>query len=420
MQSRIPPGLRQQPNGPVWAKSDGSTVWDTTGRSYLDLSGGFGVAAVGHSRPEVAAAVERQSRQLSYAMTGIFPHATEEPALSRIAELTGFAESGAVLMTTSGSEAIDVSLRVAALASGRSRFLAFENGYHGQTLGTVGVNGQEAFRRPFANVVGQRCDFVSFTTEEDDDALAETALRQVREQLESREVAAVLIEPMQNIAGYRVAHPQFLRGLRELCDTYNSLLIIDEVFTGFGRTGTWSMANEMGVRADLLCVGKAMTGGLPAGACVAEMDLLDVLSSSATVPLHSPTYLAVPSHLAGVEAAIGLLSDEGLLERARWIDEAFRERLLNSQPFADLGLSIRGRGAALAIEFATASLPAPLDAFMSRLQKALLDRGLIALRSGFPAGSTLALSPPLVLTGAELDEAAERLVNALEDVKATP
>jgi 4-aminobutyrate aminotransferase-like enzyme len=410
---RIPTQLRQQPRGPVWTKSAGSTVWDKDGRAYLDMSAGFGVSAVGHSRREVIDAVHEQGRHLAHAMTTVFPHSAEEPALSAVAEKTGFDENGAVLLTSSGSDAVDVALRVAVLATGRRRLLAFDGGYHGYTFGALAATGQRAFREPFDDVIGLACTFVDFVSDEDAEEQVALVERQIRAELERGDVAALVLEPMQNIAGYRTLSTALLRELPDLCHANGALLIFDEVFTGFGRTGAWTLAQEFDVQPDLICVGKACTGGFPAGACVGDLRLLEVLGSLHMVPLHSPTFFVSPLAAAAVTATIQILRDEGLVSRARWIGEILRRELARARSFDALELRFHGRGAAQALTFEPRRVPGDFDSFMERLNAQLLAEGVIALRSGFPTGETLAFSPALTITEQEIARAAEALDRAL-------
>jgi acetylornithine/succinyldiaminopimelate/putrescine aminotransferase len=409
-QSRIPAGLRQQADGPRWSRSRGSIIWDDKNDRYLDMSGGFGVAAIGHSRPELAIALQRQADTLVYAMTGVFPHAYEEPTHRKIAELTGFGDSGSVIITTSGTEAVDLALRVALRITGRPRMLAFGGGYHGQTLGTLGVIGQDAFRLPFRASIGFDTDFFAFPGLANA-ACAET-LDAVKACLSVRRTAAVIIEPMQNIAGFQPIDQAAFVALRQLCTQYGTILICDEIFTGFGRTGAWSLTRALGVRPDLLCVGKAMTGGVPAGACVSEPSLLRGLDGPGKVPLHAPTFFATPLITAGVGTTINILESEGLVHRARYIGERLTVELGSS--LADLGAIARGVGAAVALDFSHLE-QRNLDQFMNAFGKALLHHRIIALRSGFPRGSTIALSPPLVMTDNELDEAVIGIVAAARE-----
>ncbi len=406
----FPLSLRQCPSGPTWRSASGAIVYATDGSNYLDLTAGYGVAAVGHGHPKVVQAVCEQAARMCHAMTGIYPQETEATAYASIRNALGRAATTAVIITTSGSEAVDLGLRIALAHTGRRRLLAYQNGYHGQALGVVGITGQRALREPFEHPYGAHVHLAAYPGP----SPLGVDIDDVTSELATRAYAAVVIEPVQNLAGYRPAPAEYLRALHRCCLDTDTLLIFDEVFTGFGRTAAWSVAQAIDVAPDVLCVGKAMTGGFPAGACVVDAHLARALATPAGVPLHAPTFLASPLACAAITSTIGVLSTDDLIQRAEWVGARLEQGILAMRAVADRGITIRRRGAAIAVDFSTCGLSEPANAAAS-LSERLLARGVIALQSGFPAGDTVSLSPSFALSDAEIDRGLTAIENACDE-----
>jgi 4-aminobutyrate aminotransferase-like enzyme len=210
----------------------------------------------------------------------------------------------------------------------------------------------------------------------------------------------------------------FMVGLRHLCDTYDVLLIVDEIFSGFGRTGAWLACDHAKVIPDIVCVGKGMTGGLPAAACVADKTVMDDLVGSGGIPLHGSTFMANPLACAAILATIDVIASESLLVRAEEIGRGLTESFLElMEHYAFIG-DVRGLGAAVAIDFVTnRATKEPAPTIAKYVSAALLQRGVTALWSGMPFGNVVTFSPPLVIDANQLEYVVGAVAGALRDTR---
>jgi len=349
---------------PVWQRAAGSHVWDADGRRYLDLSSGFGVAAVGHANPRVVEAVRAQAGKLLHGLGDLHPTAVRIRLAERLASVAPFGLTRA-LWSLTGAGAVELALKTALLATGRHEVIAFRGGYHGTSLGALGVCGWPLFRRPFEAWL-PAVDLVEWGGVP---AFGES-------------VACVVVEPMQGRGGIVPPPDGWLQTLRYECDRWDVLLVVDEVFTGLGRTGSMWMSEAEGVRPDLLVCGKALGGGLPLAAVLGTPELMDrAWAGHGEVAIDTHTHLGSPLSCAAALAVLDVLEDERLPERAARLGERVRDALPG----------VRGRGLGLGL---------PCDAV--RACGRLLELGVIAVPAGMEA-EVLELSPPLTISEEDLD-----------------
>jgi 4-aminobutyrate aminotransferase-like enzyme len=375
----------------VWANASGALVTDVDDNRYIDLTAAFGVANVGHTNPRVAAAVAAQAHTLVQAMGDVHPSAVKARLLERLAAIAP-GDLQKTYLTTGGAEAVEFALKTALLATGKSRFLAFEGAYHGLSVGTLGVNGIPKFRLPFAALNAARTTFLPFPAA---DADRTTAVAGVREELDrDSEIAAVVIEPIQGRGGVIVPPSGYLAALRALCDERGVVLIFDEIYTGFARTGTLFACEREAVVPDLLCVGKALGGGVPIGAAIGRPAVVDAWPKSDGEALHTATFLGNP--LAAAAALATLDEIERLDLVARVYDRAARFARMLDERFARSPhvAAIRGIGYLWALEFHSAAVA-------NRVVVEALARGVIVLQSG-PTGTSITFAPPLVIDDDQL------------------
>ncbi len=361
----------------VWDRALGANVWDVDGNRLVDLTAGFGVAAVGHRHPRVVAAGQEQLARLPHAMGDAFPDPRRIELLERLAELTGLDHG---ILGSSGSDAVEAALKTARVASGLDGVLAFSAGYHGLSYGALGVLGykREAFAGPFSGQLGEHLSLAPFGGP-----------------LPSLQgIGAVLVEPIQGRGGVRVPPPGWLSRLREACDQAGAVLIFDEIYTGFGRTGGLFAFQHEGVVPDLLCLGKGMASGSPISACMGRAEVMQAWGASQGEALHTQTFLGHPVGCAMALASIQVLLDEDLVERSRTLGAWLAQELAAFGP-------VRGRGLLLGLE-----LPDTL-----RASRELLQRGYIALPAGQQA-EVLCLTPPLTISEPQL----QGLIDALAEL----
>ena len=367
------------PDFPVfWEEAKGCLVTDVDGNRFLDVTAAFGVASVGHSHPRVVAAVRAQAEKLLHGMGDVHPSEVKVRLCERVAELVPLPHPQ-VILGQNGGDAVEAALKTAMLATGRPGVLAFEGGYHGLTYGALDVTARADFRTPFQPQLGGFTRHLPYGC----------PLEHVRAHLTDHTPGAVLAEPIQGRGGIVVPPPGWLRGLREVCSETNTLLILDEIFTGWGRTGDWFACDHEKVIPDILCVGKAMGGGLPISACVASTDLMASWGESTGEALHTSTFLGNPVACAAALAALDVLEEEDLPGRALQRGAVFAGGLhaLQSE-FPEQIAGVRGRGLMLGLEFVSPSLALPLV-------PVALRAGLILLPAG--DGRVLEFVPPLVI-----------------------
>ena len=372
------------PEPPIfWERAAAANVWDVDGNRFVDLGAGFGVAAAGHAHPRIAAAVARQAETLLHAMGDVHPAAVKVELLERLAALFPGGGPARAVLGSSGSDAVEAALETAALATGRAGVVAFEGAYHGLSLGALDATWRPEFRAPFAARLPGATVFARFGDVEDVSRAARAA---------RQPIGAVLVEPIQGRGGERIPPDGFLAALRALCDREGWLLIADEVYTGLGRTGrTWAVDHE-GVVPDLLCVGKALAGGMPISACVGRAEVMDAWPVSTGESLHTQTFLGHPPGCAAALAALEVLEEEKLAARAAEVGARalahLRAKL--APALADGRVrDVRGRGLLLGVECNGG--PRALTTCTEALR-----RGVIAIPSG-DGGEVISVTPPLAI-----------------------
>ncbi|HJW13053.1 MAG TPA: aminotransferase class III-fold pyridoxal phosphate-dependent enzyme [Thermoanaerobaculia bacterium] len=361
------------------ARGEGSTVWDTAGKSYLDLYGGHAVAATGHCHPEVVRAIREQAGKLLF-----YSNVVALPLRARAAEAIAAqapAPLSKVFFVNSGTEANENAMRLARRATGRTEVLSFGGGFHGRTADAISAAGLAKYRELGApNVPGHR--IVPFG----DLPAADAALDET--------VAAVLIEPIQSLAGVITAEASYFQGLRRLCDERGAKLIYDEVQTGFGRTGTFFFAGRHGVVPDLVCLAKGIGSGFPMGAVLVS----DEVAAPVKPEDYGTTFGGGPLACAAAEATVHVIEEEGLLANVRAGSQRLREGLSRLAAVRE----VRGEGFLLGVA---------LDRPGKPVRGALLERGFLVGGSDLP--DVLRLLPPLVLTAEEIDRFLEAMRKVL-------
>jgi 4-aminobutyrate aminotransferase-like enzyme len=398
----------------VWKRARGAHVWDAEGRRYLDLTAAFGVAAAGHANPAVVRAGQRQMAELLHAMGDVHPHAGKAGLareLSRITFERWPASKGAVataktIFCNSGFEAVEAALKTALLATGRSGVIAFQRAYHGLGYGALNATARGFFRDPFLSQLGRFGHFVPFPTRPDE---VERAAESIRQAFRRHPAGALLIEPVQGRGGINVPPPAFLPLVRRLCDEASALLIADEIYTGFGRTGRWFACEHSGVVPDVICLGKAMTGGFPLSACVGRADIMNAAWPASTgEALHTSTFLGHPVGCAMALAQIREIRRRRLVHRSarlgRWL---LQELATIGGSSVRVRAAARGLGLMAGLELRTRE-GRPATALALHLIKALLARGFILLPEGEDA-NVISLSPPLTIREPDLRRAVATL-----------
>jgi 4-aminobutyrate aminotransferase-like enzyme len=400
----------------VWDRVRGTQVWDAEGKKYLDLTAAFGVAAAGHANPRVVKAGQRQLARLPHAMGDVHPHALKAQLARELSRLTferwpGPRATGKVIFCNSGFEAVEAALKTALLATGRRGIIAFEGGYHGLGYGALNATHRGHFRDRFLRQLGGFSQFVPFPATLAD--LNRTA-QAIRIAAGREKIGAILVEPVQARGGIRVPPPEFLPLLQRICHEQGALLILDEIYTGFGRTGKWFACEHAGVTPDLICLGKALTGGFPLSACVGRADLMDrAWPESDGEAIHTSTFLGHPVGCAMALAQIEEIRGQKLVEQSAKCGRILMTALQKlGVQIGDLTLEARGMGLMAGLELRQAD-GAPATAASLALIKTLLHQGFILLPEGAHA-NVIGFTPPLTISAKELKRTVRALEKALQ------
>ena len=377
----------------AWAEAHGALVTDVDGNRYIDLTAAFGVAAVGHTNANVRDAVVAQAHRLLHGMGDVHPADVKARLLERLAAIAP-GDCSKTFFGSNGGDAIEFALKTALLATGRPRTLAFAGAYHGLSLGALPVAGIARFRDPFAALLDERTTWLPFPTA---GASLDAALSDIEGALAGDPaIGAVVVEPVQGRAGVIVPPAGFLRGVRGLCDRFDAVLILDEIYTGFGRTGPMFACEREDVVPDVLCIGKALAGGLPLSAAIGRPSVVDAWPMSEGEALHTSTFLGNPLACAAALAVLDEFARRPFLasvaRREPWMRDALEA--LHAHPVV---AGVRGIGMLWAIEFTDA-------ATANRVVRNGLQAGLILLQSGV-AGTSITLAPPLVIEDDQLARA---------------
>lgn len=383
----------------VAASGEGSWIVDVEGRRFLDFGSGIAVTNVGHCHPHVVAAIRRQAGVLLH--TSVVVHHTLAVELAEhVVGLCPFLDEPQVFLCNSGAEAVDGSLKLARLVTGRPGVVAFQGAFHGRTLAATSLTTAKGRYREGYEPLLPSVHHAPYCVPRDfggDEALAVgSALRSLDDLLTrvapASQVGAIIVEPVLGEGGYVPPPVAWLRGLRDRCEEHGILLVFDEVQSGFGRTGRPFAAETFGVTPDVLLFAKGVASGLPLAGIVASRPLMEQWPRGA----HGSTFGGNPVSCAAALATIEVLEEEGLYERARLIGPRVLRRLREAQAQnPEIVVDVRGVGLMIGVELRDA-------ATAEAVALSCLDQGLIVLTCG-PHQSVLRLAPPLNITDAELD-----------------
>ena len=371
----------------VLVRGEGNRVWDADGKEYLDLLGGIAVNALGHAHPDVVAALTKQAGTLAH-VSNFFATPTQIELAERLLRLAKAPEGSGVFFTNSGAESNETAFKIAR-RTGRPRILALEKSFHGRTMGALALTHKEAYRAPFEPLPGG----VEFLPAGDVDAL-EAALA-------PGDVAALVLELIQGEAGVLPLGEEYLRAARELTSRHGTLLILDEVQTGVGRTGEWFAHQAIeGLQPDVMTLAKGLGGGFPIGAALTFGEHATGLLGPGQ---HGTTFGGNPLGAAVSLAVLGAIAEDGLLEAARTLGAQLQARVLELAARDPRITGVRGAGLLQGIALAEPIAP--------QVVAAALEQGFI-LNAANP--TTLRLAPPLIITGEELDTFVEALPALLD------
>ncbi|MGZ4440774.1 MAG: 4-aminobutyrate--2-oxoglutarate transaminase [Gaiellaceae bacterium] len=388
----------------VAADARGVLLTDVDGNVFIDFTGGVGCLNVGHSHPQVVAAAQEQLDRFAHTDFTVVPYEIYASLAERLLAHAPFVGPAKAAFFNAGAEAVENAVKFARLYTGRSAVIAFEGAFHGRTLLALSMTSKthpyklglgpfspDVYRVPFPN---------AYRGPSTADALA--ALERAFVTLVAPEnVAAIVVEPVQGEGGFLPAPAGFLQGLREICDRHGIVLVVDEVQTGFARTGRFFAVEHSGVEPDLITVAKSIAMGLPLSGVLGKAEIMDAAHEGAV----GGTFVGNPVAIAAALAVLDVIEDEDLVARANEIGETISGRMRSWQArWPEIG-DVRGVGAMLAIELVTGpETKEPAADLATSVIDAATERGLLLLRAG-AYGNCIRVLVPLVIGDAELDEA---------------
>ncbi len=397
----------------VIAEGRGATITDVDGNTFLDFTGGVGCLNVGHSHPRVVEAAQAQLERFAHTDFTIVPFESYVELSERLIENVPVRKPAKAAFYNAGTEAVENAVKFARAYSKRPAVIAFEGAFHGRTMLSLTLTSKthpyktglgpfapEVYRVPFAQ------DYRGPSTDE-----ALTALeRAFTTQVEPERVAAIIVEPVQGEGGFIPAPKDFLVGIRRICDENEIVLIVDEVQTGFARTGRFFALEHYGIEADLMAVAKSIAAGLPLSGVIGRAEIMDAPGDGGI----GGTYVGNPVAQAAALVVLDIIEEENLVARSAQLGETMRRRMLEWQErFPAIG-DVRGLGSMLAIELVEdRATKRPAAALATAVVEHAAQRGLLLLKAGLYSNCIRVLCP-LILTDEQLDEALSVWEEALE------
>ena len=398
-------------------KARNAEVWDVEGKRYIDFAGGIGVLNTGHCLPKIMAAVEAQIKKFTHSAFQACAYECYIELAETLNKIAPGASEKKSLFVTTGAEAVENAVKCARSFTKRTGLIAFDGAFHGRTFTALSLTGKV---NPYRNHLGVMPDAVfhsafpypyrGISTE---DAL--NSLEDIfRYEIDPAAVAAIVIEPVQGEGGFRVAPPEFMQALRQICDQHGIVFIVDEIQTGFGRTGKLFALEYSGVEADIMTVAKSLAGGFPIAGMVGKKEIMD----AALPGTLGGTYAGNPLACVAALEVLKIIKKENLLARSEFIGNLFKTKLqavMGTNIGNTIG-EIRGLGAMVAVEFVTSQQSTkPNPELLTMFRNQALKNGLITLASGVYANTSRILCP-LTITDDHLNEGIEIYIQSLAEI----
>jgi len=400
------------PAGQFAARAENAELWDEDGKRYIDFAGGIGVLNIGHRHPKVVEAVKAQLDKVMHTCQTVMPYEGYVRVAQKLSEVTPVRGHAKVMLANSGAEALENAVKVARAATGRSSVICFTGGYHGRTFMTMAMNGKVApYRNDFGPMPGQvyRAPYpipsIGVSEEE--------ALRHLKMTLKTdanvNDTAAIVIEPVLGEGGFHAAPASFLKAIREICDEHGMLMIVDEVQSGFGRTGKLFAIEHSGVEPDVITMAKSMADGMPISAIVGTDTVMDASGDNSL----GGTYTGSPVSCAAVLAVLEVFEEERILEKSQALGEKLRARFDKwQQDYAGVA-NARNLGAMAAFDLIGES-GTPNAELAGKLCREARERGLILLSCGLYA-NTIRFLMPVTISDEVLEEGLDLIETMLSE-----
>lgn len=403
-------------------QAKGALIIDEDGRELLDFAGGIGVVNAGHCPESVVKAIQEQAAKYIHTSFNVVTYEPYIELCEKLTEILPHGKNTKAMLVSTGAEAVENAIKIARQATGRSGVLCFTGAFHGRTLMALTLTSKvdyktncgpfapEVYRLPFPN-------FYRYKGDMDMDAFVDCELKRLHESgknlVDPKNLAAVIIEPIQGEGGFNPVPQKYFEGLRDFCDQYGIMLIVDEIQSGFGRTGNWSSWQNYGVQPDISTYAKSLGSGMPIAAILGRGEVMDAAGPSTI----GGTYIGNPVCCAAAIATIDLMKELNLNERGKHVGKVIEERFLKIKKECKSVGDVRGMGAMMAIEFVKNGDPRQQDGELcSTIVKNCAKRDLVIISAG-TFKNVIRVLAPLVIT----DEQLERGLDILEEeiIKAT-
>lgn len=397
----------------VAERAENATIWDSEGRAYTDFAGGIGVLNTGHRHPAVIAAVREQMERFTHTCYQVVPYEPYVRLAERLNELVPVRNAKTAFFTT-GAEAVENSIKIARVATGRPGVIAFSSAFHGRTLMGMALTGKVSPYKVGFGPFPADVHHAPFPSELQGVSVEQSlaALERIFKcDLDPDRVAAIIIEPVQGEGGFNVAPVALMTRLRQLCDEHGILLIADEVQTGFARTGKLFAMQHYGVEPDLMAMAKSLAGGFPLSAVADRAELMDAPAPGGL----GGTYAGNPLAVAAAHAVLDTIEKEALCARSARLGNRLRDFLQEIALGNPAIAEVRGLGSMVAIEFCDPETGEPSAEITQRVQQCALERGLILLTCG-TFGNVVRFLHPLTIPTAQFDSALRTIREVLDEV----
>ena len=396
-------------------KAENAELWDVEGNRYIDFASGIAVLNTGHRHPKVMAAVHEQIDRFTHTCHQVVPYENYVRLAERLNALVPGSEEKKTIFVTTGAEALENAVKIARASTGRNAVVAFSGGFHGRTFMGMAMTGKVfPYKAGFGAMPGDvyHAPFpVEMHGVSEADAIAALE-RLFKADVDPARVAAIVIEPVQGEGGFYVAPKSFMQKLRAICDEYGILMIIDEVQTGFARTGTMLAIEQYDIEPDLVTMAKSLAGGFPLAAVTGRASVMDAPAPGGL----GGTYGGSPIGIAAANAVIDVIEEEGLCERANLLGNRLKQRLESLRDDVPEISDIRGPGFMNAVEFADPGSKAPDVGFAGRVKDIALTKGLILLTCGIH-GNVIRFLSPITIQDEVFGEALDLLEASIREAR---
>ena len=396
-------------------RAENAEIWDADGNRFIDFAGGIGVLNVGHRHPKVVAAVKAQLDKVMHTCQTVMPYEGYVKVAEKLSHIVPVRGHAKVMLANSGAEALENAVKIARAATGRSNVICFDGGYHGRTFYTMAMNGKVApYQTDFGPMPGTvfRAPYpVPYHGVSEDEAIRGLKMT-LKTDANPKDTAAIILEPVLGEGGFYPAPTSFLKKIREICDEHGMLMIIDEVQSGFGRTGKMFAIEHSGVEPDMMTMAKSMADGMPISAIVGTDKVMDASGPNSL----GGTYTGSPTACAAALAVMEIFEEENILEKSQALGEKLAARFNEWQGKFDCIDHVRNMGAMAAFELVNNKTDRPPDPELAAaLCKKAREEGLILLSCGM-YGNTIRFLMPVTIEDDVLNEGLDIIESCLESL----